>query len=288
MHILKKIRLLVVVALTLGHQTAFALDAHPGDAVAPPPGHGLVGVYYIQQDLDSFKKNSKQVGNNQLSTQIGLLRGLYATKVGHVQVNPQMVIPFGKVEGKGGLGSVGSKTGIGDVSVLASIMLKQDPKTNTSVYVMPGVKFKTGAYDKTKTSIGGNRNEYYLQAGAQKGLNDKWLVDGYADVTWYGANKDHAAGKLEQDPTINLQSFVRYKASPTTELSAGLRHTSGGETSINKVKQDDQLNKTSALVGVSHWYDKTTQVMVNWGKDLEVNHGFENANNLELRFVKVF
>lgn len=275
-----------VASLLSVSQITFALDAHPGDAKAVPVGHGLLGLYYIQQNLKAAKP--KAGANPAARTNVGVLRALYATEVGGVQVNPQMILPFGSIKGRDQLSSIGSKSGIGDVSLLASVMLKQDPATQTSIYLMPGVTFPTGEYDNSKLSIGENRHKFYLQLGAQTGVTDNWLIDGFADVTFYGDNNDHAAGRLEQKPMFNLQSFLRYRTAPTTEFAMGFRHSTGGETSIAGVDQDDRLRKTSILFTAAHWLTPSDQLMINWGRDVSVNTGFENTRNIELRYIKAF
>lgn len=274
----------LLLASTLGH----ALEANPGDAVAPPPGMGLVGLYYIHQDFDTLRAKSKDVAGPKAKADVGLLRVLYATKLGDWQVNPQIVVPVGRIAGGGTLSSKGSESGLGDVSVLASVMLHQDPTSRTSVYVMPGVTLKTGAYDPLKLSIGENRNKYVLQLGAQTGMAKDWVIDGYADVTSYGANSRDARGELKQKSQFLLQSYVRYAAAPGTELAAGLRHYRGGKTSLAGVDQDDAKNNTALLLTGHYWLDGKTQLMANWGKDLKVNNGFKASNNIELRAVRLF
>ena len=274
----------LLLASTLGH----ALEAHPGDAVAPPPGNGLVGLYYIHQDLDPLRAKGKDVAGPTAKADIGLLRLLYATKLGDWQVNPQVVVPYGKVKGGGTFSSMGSESGIGDMSLLASVMLVQNPATRTSVYLLPGVVLDTGAYDPAKLSIGENRQKYLLQLGAQTGLAKDWIIDGYADITTFGVNKRHPGGELKDKPLITLQSYLRYAAAPGTELAAGLRHYSGGESRIAGVNQGDKIKTTAMLLTASYWMDGKTQLMANWGRDLKTENGFKTSNNIELRAVRVF
>jgi len=279
---------LVGAGLLLGCTMAQALEAHPGDAVAPPPGMGLVGLYAIHQDLDTLRVKGQDVAGPKARVDVGLLRLFYATQLGGVQVNPQVVLPYGRVAGAGTLSGVPSESGVGDISVLASVMLLQDPATRTSVYVLPGVVLKTGAYDPLKLSIGENRVKTLLQLGAQTGIATDWIVDGYADVTAFGSNSRHAGGELKQKPLITLQTYLRYAASPGTELAVGLRHYRGGETRVAGVAQDDRLSQTAMLLSASHWLDGKTQLMANWGKDLSRNNGFKTSNNIELRAIRLF
>ncbi len=279
---------LALTGLLLGSTVSHALEAHPGDAVAPPPGMGLVGLYYIHSDLDTLRVKGEDVAGPKAKVDVGLLRVLYATKLGDWQVNPQMVLPYGKVAGGGTLSGVGSESGVGDVSLLASVMLRQDPATRTSVYVMPGVVLKNGAYDPAKLSIGENRTKMLVQLGAQTGIAKDWIIDGYADVTTFGSDSRHLGGESKQKPLITLQSYLRYAAAPGVELAGGLRHYQGGENRYGGVAQGDSQNRTAMLLTGSYWVDGKTQLMANWGKDLKQNNGFKVSNNIELRAVRLF
>lgn len=275
--------------LALAASSAQALEAHPGDAVAPPPGMGLVGLYAIHTDLGPLRVQGQTVQGPKATADVGLLRLFYATRLGNVQINPQMVIPFGRVAGKGTLSGLESASGVGDVSVLASVMLVQDPASRSSVYLMPGVTFKTGSYDPLKLSIGENRNKYVLQLGGQTGLGKYWIVDGYLDLTAYGDNARNAGAALSQKPLLTLQSFLRYAVAPGSELAFGLRHFTGAETSLAGVAQHDGQSHTSFLLNGSHWLsDGKTQLMFNWGRDLNTENGFKATSNFELRAIRLF
>jgi hypothetical protein len=272
-------------ALTSG---AHALEAHPGDAVAPPPGTSLVGLYAIHQELGDPKAAGRVSTGPGLGVDIGLLRLFHATRLGDWQVNPQMVLPYGKVSGSGALASMPSRAGLGDVSVMASVMLKQDPATRTSVYVLPGMALPTGGYDKGRLNLGENRHKYFLQLGGQTALSADWTLDGFADVTMYGPNADNPGGRLTQKAQTLLQSYLRYGISATTEVAVGVRHYRGGETSVAGVAQNNSVNRTAYVLTAAHWIDGRTQLMGNWGQDASYNTGFKTRQNLELRMMRVF
>jgi hypothetical protein len=199
---------------------AHALDTLPGDAIAPPVGTTLVGGYYIYNALSELRAGGNVVNGPKAQADVAVLRVLHPIKLGGYQVNPQFALPAGQVKGEGTLSGAPQATGVGDLSVLASVMLKQDPSTRTSVYIMPGVVLPTGAYDKNKLSMGENRNKALLQLGGQTALNAKWTIDGYADVTWFGSNTDFLGGDRQQAALYQVQSYLRYATSDTSELSA--------------------------------------------------------------------
>lgn len=278
----------LALALGLLAGSAQALEAHPGDAVAPPPGTSLFGLYSIHQRLDSLKVGGQTVAGPELRVDVGLLRLFHATRFGDWQVNPQLVMPYGKVSGAGALSGTPSKAGLGDLSLMASVMLRQDAASRTSVYLLPGVTLPTGDYRNDRLSLGENRHKVFVQLGGQTALSPQWTVDGYADVTLFGANKRNPGGRLTQKPELLLQGYLRYAVSPATELAAGLRHYSGGETSVAGAAQDDRERRTAMLLTASHWVDGKTQLMANWGRDLSHRSGFKASQNVELRMIRMF
>lgn len=274
---------ILVLGLLAG--SALALEAHPGDSVAPPPGTRFLGLYAIHRDVGDLKVNGTQVAGPSLRADIGLLRLFHATRVGEWQVNPQLMVPYCKLTGTGTLSTLERQAELGD----ASVMLHQNPTTRASVYVLPGVTLPTGGYDKNRPlSLGENRYKYFVQVGGQTALAPQWTIDGYADVTAYSANADNVGGRLTQKAQTLLQSYLRYGISATTEVAVGVRRYDGGETSLAGVSQNDRNKRTAYLLTASHWIDGKTQLMANWGQDASYSSGFKTKQNIELRMVRVF
>lgn len=268
--------------------SAIALDTLPGDAAAPPVGTTLVGGYYVYNDLHELRSGGHTVDGPKARADISLLRVVHPIQIGEYQVNPQFVLPYGRIEGRGTLSNVDSASGVGDLSVLASIMLKQDPATRTSIYLMPGVTLPTGVYDKDRISIGAKRYSFVIQGGAQTSISENWTIDAYVDATWYGTNNDNAGGNLKKKALYSAQSYLRYSLSKKTEVSAGVRYTKGGENSVSGSDQNDSLKKTTFLMGGSAWIAPTVLLHLQVGADTSVNNGFKASKILEARLVKVF
>jgi len=269
-------------------QPAWALDTMPGDAMAPPVGTTLAGIYYIHNTLSELYSDSKLVTGPKANVDVGVLRVMHPMKLGDYQVNPQFALPFGRVAGDGALSGAPNTSGLGDLSVSASVMLKQDPATRTSVYIMPSITLPTGVYDKNKLNLSSNRHSAMVQLGGQTALNKLWTVDGYADATWYGANKDNLGGTLEKPVQYQVQSYLRYALSGASELAAGFRYYNGGATKVAGVSQNDALSKTTLLIGGSSWVAPGVLLNAYLGRDTSVNNGFKASSIIELRLAKVF
>lgn len=267
---------------------ANALDTFPGDATAVPAGVTLVGAYLIHNGLSDLRVGGQVLEGPKARADVAVLRVLHAMKVGDVQINPQFALPIGRVSGAGALAGAPREQGVGDLSLSASVMLKQDPATRTSVYLMPGVVLPTGAYDATKLSIGENRHKFFLQVGGQTALSGAWTVDGYADLTQFGKNSAFVGGERRQATLYQLQSYLRYAINPSSEVSLGLRHYWGGENRVGGLAQNDALRRTSVLLGASTWVAPHTLLNVQLGTDTSVNVGFKAAPIVELRLARVF
>ncbi len=278
----------VVTAALCATGAAQALDTLPGDALAPPVGTTLVGVYLIHNGLSDLRVGGAVVPGPEARADVAVLRVLHPLKLGDAQINPQFALPIGRVLGAGSLAGAPQAQGIGDLSVLASVMLKQDPSTRTSVYLMPGLVLPTGAYDPNKLSIGENRHKLVLQFGGQTALSSAWTIDGYADVTWFGKDSAFAGGERRQRALYQVQSYLRYAIKPSTEVSVGLRHYRGGENRVGGQRQNDSLSRTSVLLGAATWLAPHTLLNMQVGADTSVNTGFKASPILELRLARVF
>jgi hypothetical protein len=268
--------------------SAQALDTLPGDALAPPVGTTLVGAYLIHNALSDLRVGGEVIDGPKAQATVAVLRVLRPMQIGAYQVNPQFALPVGRVSGQGTLAGAEQAQGVGDLSLLASVMLKQDQQTRTSIYLMPGVVLPTGAYDKNKLSIGENRSKVLVQLGGQTALSGRWTLDGYADATWFGKNNDFLGGERRQAPLYQLQSYLRYAVNPSSELSVGIRHYRGGENRVAGVHQNDALRRTSVLLGAASWIAPGTLLNVHVGTDTSVNAGFKASPVVELRLARVF
>lgn len=265
-----------------------ALDVDPGDCNAPPPGMSVAGLYYINQKLSPLYAAGQKIDGPELQVDVGVLRFLHSTTLGGLHVNPQMAIPVGRVRGQGSLSGLQSASGLGDLFVAMSVMLKEDQATRTSIYVMPGMTLKTGAYDRDKLSFGNNRLSYLLQLGAQTGLSENLTVDGYAEVSAYGDNKDYAGGALAQRPVYLLQGYLRYALGKGNELALGLRHYVGGRTEVSGAMQSDGQSRSTLLLNGSSWLSPSVQLMASYGRDMSMDNGFKTRDLFQLRLLTVF
>lgn len=271
---------------------ARALDVDAGDYTALPPGTNLGLLYYqhaerkrLYDDGDATLKNAR------LDSDVGILRGVHYTQIGGYTVDPQFLLPFGRLETGGQIEALGNDSGMGDLILAATVWLHNDPENKRYFGITPFVWLPTGSYDhKHSVNLGENRWKAALQAGYITPLAERVTLDLVGDVTWYGDNDELGAAKatLEQAVSYQLQTHLRYHLTPATHLGFLYSHTWGGETKVDGVKQHDRIDTGKIAVSVGHFFTPAVQGLVALGRDVTVENGFKEDWRLNLRVLKVF
>lgn len=292
MKLAREIAAAFFVAGSLGAPSAQAVDVDAGDYTALPAGTNLALVYYQHATRDALNAHGDKLPLNAgLNSDVGILRGVHFTEIGGYIVDPQFLLPFGRLEGKDDLSGLGKASGTGDLILAATVWLVNQPESGTYFGITPFIFAPTGQYDRDKAlNLGENRWKFALQGGYITRLASKLSLDLVGDFTLYGDNDNFGSTgvTMKQDPTVQLQGFLRYDVAPGWDLRAGISHTVGGETRVAGVDQDDRLETTKATLGAGWFVTPTTQVLFNYGRDLEVRSGLREDNRFNLRLLKVF
>lgn len=283
---------LALTSLLLGSGSANAIDIDAGDYTALPPGTNLAMGYYQFATRDAlYSDGDKAPVNAGLDSHIGILRGVHFTEIGGYTVDPQFLLPVGKLKGKDDTSNLGEANGVGDLTLAATVWLINKPESNTYFGITPFVYVPTGSYDRNDAlNIGENRWKYALQAGYITGLTSKISLDLAADITVYGDNDKFGSNSanLEQDPSYQFQGFVRYHMTSQWDLRAGVSHTLGGETSVDGIDQHDRMSHTKMTIGSAWFAMPGLQLMVNYGQDLSVKNNFKEQHRINFRILKAF
>ncbi len=280
----------LILGAALSH-SAFALDVDAGDYTAMPAGTNLALAYYQTASRDELYSGGNEVaGDFSLDSDVGILRGVHFMDVGGYIVDPQFLLPFGSLDAGKDISAFGEESGVGDLILGATVWLVNKPEDNTYFGITPFVHLPTGTYDNDEAlNLGENRWKFTLQAGYITNLTENISLDLVGDVTLYGENDEFGASEatMDQDSSFQLQTFLRYKLSPVWGLRAGLSHSWGGETEVNGVKMNDEAEITKMTAGTSYFVTPSLQLMVNYGRDLNVENGFSEENRINLRLLKV-
>jgi hypothetical protein len=284
---------LAAAALLAASPAAHAIDVDAGDYTALPAGTTLGLLYNQSASRDSlYASGSKAAGDNQLDSNVSILRLIHFMKLGDYIVDPQVLLPFGELKAGGDMAApLGKASGMGDAIFAATIWTINDPANKRYLGITPFLIAPTGSYQATDAlNLGENRWKYALQVGYIQGLSDKITLDLAADVTAYGKNdKANAAGQAKkQNASTQLQAFGRYALSPTWDLRAGLSYSHIGESKLDGVGQNDGGALTKVQLGTAAFITPSTQLLATLGRDVKVDNGFKEASRLNLRLLQVF
>lgn len=288
-------RCILAVAVMSGFfsTSSYAIDVDAGDYEAAPAGTN-VGLLYLQHaNRNSLYGNGNKVtGSNGLKTDIGILRAVHFMDIGGTIVDPQILVPFGRVAGTDDLaGPLGSANGIGDPILAATIWVQNNQTDRVFTGITPYVIVPVGSYNNNNAlNIGENRWKFDIQAAHVRRLSEKFSVDLVGDVMWFGRNNDFgaASANLDQKPLAQFQGWLRYHLSPTADLRLLASHTTGGETKINGAAQNDRISTTKFGVGGSFFIGPKTQIIGMYGQDTNVENGFKESARFNVRILQLF
>lgn len=290
-------RTLMASALALatlgGSARAAEIATDPGDYAALPAGTNL-GLLYLQhtERNANYANGNRTAGDFKLVTDIGLARLVHFMQVGDYIVDPQIIIPFGKVDLQTPFGPLNpvSSSGVGDPLVGGTLWLLNQQQQQRWLGVSAFVSVPAGNYDGAKgpVNIGEHRWKGIFQLGYVTALPANFMLDVIGEYAVYGDNNDFLGMKREQDASYGLQTHLRYMFSPTTSVSLSWYQDFGGATRLNGVSQNDRMNNGRLLAGFSTFVAPTVQLMVQYGQAVKVDNGAKESNRFNLRIAKVF
>ncbi|MGJ7498054.1 transporter [Variovorax sp. RT4R15] len=122
---------LAPLAAALAAAPARAVDLDAGDYTALPADTNALVVYGQHATRDKlYSKGNKVLSNPGLDSDVGILRGVHFMDIGGYIVDPQFLLPFGRLKGKDDTSALGSKSSIGDL-ILASAIWFTKPGVKT-------------------------------------------------------------------------------------------------------------------------------------------------------------
>ncbi|SDR75937.1 Putative MetA-pathway of phenol degradation [Pseudomonas oryzae] len=271
---------------------AVALDLDAGEYVPAPAGTTL-GLLYLQQaERDHlYRDGHRLAGSPGLDSQIGILRVAHYADLGGYRIAPQIILPFGRVDGRHDAHLLGDSSGVADPSLAMPVWLLNQPEQQRFFAISPNLSIPVGSYDnERRLNLGENRWKLNLQAAYVTAIGARLALDLAADVTFYGRNDSY--GPLQwshrQKPSYQYQGFLRYPLSHTLDLRGGLSWQSGGENCVEDSWQNDSQRTGKWSAGFAWFFLADTQLVATVGRDLVVDNGFFEERRLNIRLLHVF
>ena len=284
-------RKLLIQALFVFANNAWAIDLQPGEIVAPMPNKSSMQVSYVYNQYDGEYKNyDKQPGNIRFSTPQNILRIAHSFEVVDM---PAIIYAQGShanINLKGDLSPYKEDSGIGDTSFLVAAWPYANRETNTYFGIGGYLITPTGSYDHNRSfNVGENRFKYALQAGFQTPLTEKIDLTTAFDVLAYGDNKAYGTNKknLSQDNLYTAQLGFRYKLDSQYHLGINFYHTEGGNQEIDDVSSNNPINLNRYQLTATGLYS-FGRITLQYGEDIDTKNGVKENSRSIVRYTIIF
>lgn len=275
-----------------GADLASAIDWDSGDWTAPTPGVDLGLIYYQHVTRKELYTNGdKTSGNAVLTSDVTMLRYAHPITIGGYVVNPNFVLPFGNLDADGNLAALGEAGWVCDLLLTAPVWVVNKPDQRIYLGISPYLILPTGSYDKNRgLNLGENRYKTDLQVGAVYGFGREFSLEGTADVMWFGKNIEANASCAckRQKPSHQFLGYFNWHYVPTTTFALGISWTTGGETSIDGIAQNDRTETRKWILTASTFIGKHTQLMLSAGRDISVTNGLKEDLRFNFRLLRLF
>jgi hypothetical protein len=281
----------IVAASAVAAAPAAEIATDPGDYAALPPGVRLGILYYQHTERDAYYAAGQRLGGPfRLDSDIGLARFVHYAKVGDYVVDPQIIVPFGRVALKTPFGPLGpvSAQGVGDPLVGGTLWLvNQAPRwLGLSAFV----SIPVGSYDGNRgpVNVGEHRWKGILQAGFVTALSEHVMLDLVAETALYGDNSNFVGARKEQDASFGAQVHLRYMLSPASSVALSYFQDVGGETTVGGAEQHDRMNNRRWQLGFTSFVTPSLQLQVRAGSGGRTENGARESSRVNLRLVQVY
>ncbi|MGD9948205.1 MAG: transporter [Desulfobulbus sp.] len=251
------------------------------DYIPAPPDTLLSLLYYHNISADDYYVNGNKAADVDLSQNLFLLREVYYTKIGSIVADPQMILPFGNASLESG-GIKQDSDGIGDLILLCTFWVVNNPESKTYVGLTPYFYLPTGEYDKYQSlNMGANRFAFQGEVGFVKGWEVQPGHDLYFEVApsiyVYGDNDDYLGNnELSQDPLFALESHLSYDLTKNLVFSLDYYGQWGGDSEVNGADVfGSEINTQTIGATMAFNFAPGWQFLFQYKEDVKADYGVE-------------
>lgn len=270
---------------------AYAIDVDAKDYLPAPDGSTVFLFYgqYAQRNA-MYQGSEKIAGEVKLESTVGLFRFVHFTKFNDYIMEPQIIIPVGRLKASKDIANLGESSGVlGDIMLANTVLFLNDPEKGRAWGVTPFLTLPTGSYDKNDAlNMGENRYKFTLQSSFVTKLTDKLGTDLTADITFYGKNKDYGQNTtLTQNAGYQLQADLFYQVQPHYDLRAGLSYLNAGDLKVDQLRTD-AAEQSKFWLGTQINFNPRSSLILTLGRDIKVENTFKENVRFNLRYLYAF
>jgi hypothetical protein len=283
-----------IMLLAAGPRVAHAVDVDPGEYEAAPPGTSFLIGYGLFDWYDGFRDRSgHSVSDSHLQTQTGILRPVHFVDIFGITADPQFFLIYGwQDNAKLGGTNLDGAHGFYDIILASTFWLLNDQEKKRWFGITPFLWLPVGNYHRGQVlNTGENRWKGAVQLGYVDHFAEKWAADFYFDTTFYGDNDSFGPDreKLEQDPSYQVQAWLRYYITPEWNVAPGYSGTWGGYTRISGESDPKLSTEAQSLrLATQYFFTPDLQFETQVRTDVWREGGFRNSFGLRFRVLKVF
>lgn len=163
----------VVFCLLLLPTPGLAIDLQPNDAVAPPPDKTVAMISYVGTENKTFYRNGVAVSTPALRDPVidsngAILRLARSYSLFGLPAVSFVQLPYATLQPGGSLASLGTKSGVADISLATAIWPYANENTKTYFGMLGYLTLPTGSYANDRVlNPGENRYRLDLQLAFQ-------------------------------------------------------------------------------------------------------------------------
>ncbi len=296
--------------VAIGVAGAFPVYAGPGDGPRSfpllPKDVNLLTVYFLAQKGNQLLDPGQTIPDAEIDATVGILQYTRTFSVNGNLAAAFAALPYANIKGEvplgGSTGTVSaSDHGLGGAILGGVIGLVGSPALSEEDFgaFNPGFQLglvgklflPTGSYDSDKViSVGSNRlaAQFVLpityHIGSSMADPNLTTFEVLPSVTFFGDNSDPSGGATVtgQKPLYSLEAHVTRNLNRTTWVSFGGIYNAGGETSANKIWNNDPRESFALGGTVSFAVNPSTSLKISYGETV-----WRNDNGMDGKLLRI-
>ena len=283
--------LALILIISIVPSVTVAGESDPRDAIPLPGGTNAVLFYYRNISGNQYNVNGNTAFKDaELTANLGIGRYVHYWAIDKWTIAVNLIQPFGNLHTElaaSGIDQMSSGLGdtTGNVTAWYPLILEKD-----NMFWMGAAFYltaPTGQYDQDKIiNLGANRWNYRFEVAPVIWLKGPFTLEVLGNVDIYTDNDKFTANSLTlaQDPVWSALTHVTYNITKDFWIGGSYFYHTGGETSINGVKQNDKITEQKLMFTTGFMITPQTQLLLQYAQDVVMDNGFKTSA-IQTRFA---